>query len=1230
MNKIADFIVKRKLLILIFGLLLLIPAFIGFVTTRINYDILVYLPNNIETIEGENVLTDDFKLGSYAFVMIDNKSNKEVLDIEDKIKDVKGVNEVVSAVDLIDSGVPDNFLPDEVRDKLYSDTGTLVMVTFNGTASSDETINAVKDLRKIAKADAISSMTAMVVDTMNVSDKEMIAYILIAVALCLVALTLATESYLIPVFLLFNIGIAVLYNFGSNIFLGEISYITKAIAAILQLGVTTDFSIFLYHKYEQEKKKSSTNNEAMKNAIVSTFKAVVGSSLTTFAGFLALCTMTLTLGTDIGIVMAKGVVFGLITVLTIFPALLLVFDKWIEKTTHRSYFPKFTIIKSFIVNKRKLILIIFALLLIPAIIGYKNYGVYYKLDESLPKDLPFNIANEKLKKEYNLVSPSMILVDKNLSQDKIKNLSKDLKKVEGIDLVIAPNEVLDSGIISVLPKELEKILNNDKYNLIVINSKYEIASSELNKEFDQINSIVKSYDKKAIVAGEGALMKDLVKIADHDFKAVSYTSILVILCIMFIVLSSLSLPFILILVIEFAIFLNMACAYFTGTTLPFIASIVVGTIQLGATIDYAILMSTRYLEERKKEKIPKKAMKNTLDGVTVSIITSALCFFCATIGVGVYTDIDIIGSICTLLARGSVISMLVVLFVLPSLLVTFDKLIMITTKTKKGGFGMKKINKALGLFLIIGLLVIPINAMAMTKKEYVFTNLDKTGKVEKNIVNNNLSFINKDNSTDETLLKRVLNISGDEKLVQNGNKIKFSYDKKDITYQGVTTKELPINVKIKYYLNNKEIDVDELVGKKGKVKIVLEFTNNMYNSDYDLHTPFVITSAMALKGKTNSNVEVTTGKVVNTGTRNIVVGISAPGLYEDLGLEQLKDLDTITINFDTNNFNKSDIYLIATPKLLDKVDLSKLNKLNNIEESMNTLQNGMNKLESGSISLSKGTKTFEKGTVQLNTGLSQVLKGSEKLKLGSKEVDDNLNRIITGLNENKSELDKKSNTLISKIKEINTLKENNNNAINSLTNANDTISQSVKSQTGLDVSNSNFISTITDLLNNGTINGEQYSALSMSKQQYEGNLNLISLFNANNYSIDLLEESLLGTSNEIGNSLDSLSSYLIKLEQEGTGAIAYGNDELHEGIYKLYNGSNKLKEGSKELNKGSDKLQQGISKINKEGISKLTNMTRLLERYKDKTDKLVKLSKDYKGYASVNSDEVTFIFKVNK
>ena len=683
MRIISKYIVEHTKLILIIGLLLLVPAIYGFINTRINYDILIYLPDSVDTIKGQKILTDEFGLGSYAFVMVEDKTNKEILDLENKFKKVPDVKKVISVADLLDSGVPASMLPNEIQDKIYKNNQTIIMVSFKGSTSQDETIEAVKSLRNIVEADSISSMTAMVLDTMNLANEEIAAYVIIAVILCMIALIITTDSYLIPIFLLLNIGIAIIYNLGSNIFLGQISYITKAITAILQLGVTTDFSIFLYHTYNIEKKKNKDKKESMKKAIESTFTSVIGSSLTTIAGFLALCTMSLTLGKDIGIVMAKGVVFGLITVLTIFPAFLLMFDNLIEKTKHRILLPEFKSIQKLALNKRKTILTLFIILLIPVLYGYKNYNVYYKLDESLPKSLSFNIANENLKDKYNIVSPQIILIDKNIKKNDIKEMSEELRNIKGIDLVLSPSEFIDSGLISILPDSFNEMFSNDKYNLVFINSTYEIASNDLNNQLDKVNKIVKKYDKNSIVAGEGALMKDLVRIANHDFKSVNYTSLIVIFIIMLFVLKSLSLPFILILAIEFAIFTNMACAYYMGTSLPFISSIVVGTIQLGATIDYAILMSTRYLEQRKKYKDKEKAMEKTLSLVTPSIITSALCFFSATIGVGVFTKIDMIGSICNLLARGSIISMLVVLIILPSLLITFDSLIIKTTKNMK-------------------------------------------------------------------------------------------------------------------------------------------------------------------------------------------------------------------------------------------------------------------------------------------------------------------------------------------------------------------------------------------------------------------------------------------------------------------------------------------------------------------------------------------------------------------
>ena len=683
MKKISKFITNNSKLIVIISILLLIPALIGYVHTKINYDILVYLPKDIETIKGQNILTDDFKTGAFSFVFVDNKKAVDVLKLEEKIKDIKGVNKVFSIYDVTDTTIPVEFIPDELKDKLVKKDSTLMVVTFKESTSDEGTIEAVRELRKITKDPSkVSGMTAMVVDTMELSDQEITAYVLIAVVLCLIVLIFATDSYMVPIFLLGNIGMAILYNLGSNIFLGQISYITKAITAVLQLGVTTDFSIFLYHKYEDLKKTNKDKKKAMELAINDTFKSVIGSSLTTIAGFLALCSMDLTLGKDIGLVMAKGVLFGLLCVLIIFPSLLLLFDKQIEKTKHKNFMPKFDKLINVIVKRRNIILVIFLILIIPAIYGNNKVGVYYKLDKSLPKDLGSSIANSRLKDEYNIVSPEMVLLDKNIKKEKVEELVDKLKEVKGIDLVLSPR-TLTNLPTEIMPDDLESIMDSDKYQLIIINSTYEIASDELNEQVGIVNNIVKKYDKKAIVAGEGPLMKDLTVIADHDFKMVNYASILVIFLLMLIVLKSIGLPFILILTIEFAIFVNMAIAYYTGVTLPFIASIVVGTIQLGATIDYAILMSTTYLKERTKEKNKEKAMKETLSSCVPSIFISALCFFGATFGVSVYSKIDMIGSICTLLSRGAIISMIVVIFILPSLLLLFDKLIMKTTKNMK-------------------------------------------------------------------------------------------------------------------------------------------------------------------------------------------------------------------------------------------------------------------------------------------------------------------------------------------------------------------------------------------------------------------------------------------------------------------------------------------------------------------------------------------------------------------
>lgn len=686
MKKIGEAIVKKKWFIIILTMILLIPALIGYVKTDINYDILVYLPSDIETIKGENILTDDFQMGSFAMVVAEGLPSKEVIKLEEKFKNIDTVQNVISIDDLTGTTIPTQILPSKVKETLQNDNGTLILVTFANSTSDDATLNAVSEMRNIVDKNVkIGGMSAMVLDTKELFNSEMALYVAIAAILCVLVLEIALDSYLVPILLMANIGIAILFNMGSNIFLGNISYITKAIAAVLQLGVTTDFSIFLYHKYEKAKEKYKSCEEAMSNAIYETMVSVVGSSLTTIAGFLALCTMNLTLGKDIGIVMAKGVLIGVICVLTFFPALLLVFDKAIDKTKHKQLLPEFKKVKEFVMKFYKPIFVVFIILLIPAYLAQTKTSVYYKLDESIPDDYGYSIATKTLKEDFGMVSQEMVLVKADMKDYKINQMIEEIKDVEGVNLVLSPAALSKYGISqTIIPKDIKEIFQTDNYKMIIIGSDYDIATNELNAQIEDVKKIVKSYDEEAILAGEGPLMKDLVTTTDEDFKNVNFSSIFIIFIIMLFVLRSISLPVLLVIAIEFAIFINMGIPYFTGTEIPFIASVVIGTIQLGATIDYAILMTTKYLEERKNGQDKFQAVRSALDNSISSIIVSGMCFFGATIGVGVVSKIDMIGSLCTLIARGAIISMVVVILVIPSILLLFDSLI------TKSTLGFKK------------------------------------------------------------------------------------------------------------------------------------------------------------------------------------------------------------------------------------------------------------------------------------------------------------------------------------------------------------------------------------------------------------------------------------------------------------------------------------------------------------------------------------------------------------
>lgn len=679
--KIAEKICKYKKIILIIAILLLIPSYIGMKATRVNYDILTYLPNNIDTVKGENILTNDFNMGSYAVVITKNMSTKDIQKLEDKIKNIGNVANVASITDLLGANVPEDMLPNEIKNVVYKDGETPILVTFDEGISSDNTLKAIQELRKVVnKQCMISSMSALVVDTKDISDSQVTIYVILAVALCIIVLECALDSYVAPIFLLLNIGIAIMYNMGTNIVLGEISYITKAISAVLQLGVTTDFSIFLYHSYEAQKKKYENKDEAMAHAISETFVSVLGSSLTTITGFLALCSMNLTLGKDIGIVMAKGVLFGVIAVVTILPSMILIFDKMITKTEHKPLLPQFKKLRDFNIKHYVGILVVFLLLVPFAVYGYKNIDVYYDLNKTLPQDLPSIQASNELKDKFNMVSTDLVLVDKNVPSYKVNEMIDRIKDVDGINLAVGYSSIEGKSIPQeMIPDDIKNMLENDKYQLIIISSKYEMATDEINKQVDKVNQIVKEYDQNALVAGEAPLMKDLVEISDHDFNSVNNVSIAVIFVIMVFVLKSISLPVILMAVIEFAICLNMGISTYTHVSLPFVASIVIGTIQLGATIDYAILITTKYINLRKGGKTKKEAVTEALGTSINSIVVSALCFFGATIGVSIISDVGMISSLCTLMARGAIISMASVILVLPSFLLLFDKLVCKTT-----------------------------------------------------------------------------------------------------------------------------------------------------------------------------------------------------------------------------------------------------------------------------------------------------------------------------------------------------------------------------------------------------------------------------------------------------------------------------------------------------------------------------------------------------------------------
>lgn len=691
--KFGKAVVKSRIAILIISAVLLVPSLLGMINTRVNYDMLNYLPDSLDTVKGQEYMLEDFGKGAFSFLIFQNANEKDIVKTEEKIKKIDHVATVLWFDDVADSKIPMQALPDEVYDAFNKGDSTLMAVFFDSSSSSDETMNAISEIRKVAGEQClVSGISAMVTDLRELCEREETLYVAIAVVLAVIAMMVFLDNWIIPFVFLASIGAAILFNLGSNIFLGEISYITKALSAVLQLAVTMDYSIFLWHSYGEQKQKCSDNKEAMAVAIKETVSSVLGSSITTVAGFIALCFMTFTLGRDLGIVMAKGVLLGVLCCVTVLPALILVLDKPLNKTMHRSLIPSTKKLAKGIVKIFPVFLIIFALIVVPAYYGYSqtNNEVYYDLSRSLPEDMSNVIANTKLKEEFGMGNTHMVLVNSKLDSKDIRKMNDEFKKVDGIKLSLGLESVVGPMIPEeMLPESVSTVFKSDRWEMIILSSEYKTATDEMGTQITKLNEIIKKYDPDGLLVGEAACTNDLINITSVDFATVNAISIIAIFIIIMIVEKSISLPVILVAVIELAIFINLGLPHYLGESLPFIAPICISTIQLGATVDYAILMTTRYKKERSLGNDKRTAVCTALETSIPSIIVSAMGLFAATVGVAIYSDVDMIASLCALMARGALISMLCVILILPAMFMLFDKVIGVTTI----GFRPKKEKK---------------------------------------------------------------------------------------------------------------------------------------------------------------------------------------------------------------------------------------------------------------------------------------------------------------------------------------------------------------------------------------------------------------------------------------------------------------------------------------------------------------------------------------------------------
>ncbi len=690
MKKFSRWLVHHKALVIILCLVLLVPSVLGMAATKVKYDLLYYLPEDLDTVRGQNILMEDFNKGAFSLCVTQGLTEVEQADLEDAIRNVEHVDSVIGYASLTKGSIPAEILPDNIREVFQKDDCRLMAVFFDDTSSSEGTMEAIQEIRRIADQKCfVGGLSAVVTDTKQLVEEQEAIYVAIAVVLSCLVLMLTMDSFLLPLIFLACIGVSILWNMGSNYFLGEISYITKAVAAVLQLAVTLDYSIFLWHSYKENKARYASCEEAMAEAIRLTFASVIGSSLTTVAGFVALCAMSFTLGRDLGIVMSKGVILGVLATVTLLPCVILCMDKAIEKTSHKPLMPDMTGFGRFVVKHYKVLFVILLLICIPAFYGYNNVNVYYDLSSVMPEELASSQANAKLSETFGVSTSHLVLVDADVSQKNVKDMTKEMSEVDGVKEVLCLDSILDAGIPeSALPDDVLSALKSDNYQLMLISSNYVVSTDAVNAQIDELNAILKKYDEGGMLIGEAPCTKDLISCTDQDFKVVNIISIVAIFLIIALVLRSVSLPVALVALIESAIAVNLCIPYYTNTTLCFVAPILISTIQLGSTVDYAILMTTKYLQNRRAGKDKKDAVSEAVASSAQSVLVSGFGFFAATFGVGLYSNVDIISSMCSLMARGALCSMAVVLFLLPALLMACDGLIIHTT------FGMKRTKKA--------------------------------------------------------------------------------------------------------------------------------------------------------------------------------------------------------------------------------------------------------------------------------------------------------------------------------------------------------------------------------------------------------------------------------------------------------------------------------------------------------------------------------------------------------